>query len=294
MKRGSEIPFRSDITSLFLPAMVMMMVYLASLALSGTLGINALVERWKQDISGSLTVQLLPAADMSEEKVQSRLETIMVLLKETPNVAEARILPESETRALLEPWLGEAALIGDLPLPRLVDITVRPDHAVDLQSLSDLLSEHAPEATLDSHRMWLSKLVSLARGIQVLAAVVLSLVLAGIAACVVYVTRTALAVHRDVIEVLHLIGAHDRYIARQFGRRTFMLSMIGGIPGFLLAIPANILVAHLAKKLGGGLISEMTFSPEQWGIVALVPLLTAFVATLSARTTVRKTLEKMP
>ena len=114
------------------------------------------------------------------------------------------------------------------------------------------------------------------------------------AGTVVFTTRTGLAVHREAIEVLHLIGAQDSYVARQFAWRALMFGLRGGVIGLALAVPTLFAVGYLAASLEGGLLPAISFRASQWAGLAVIPLLVAAVAMLTARFTVTRTLAAMP
>ena len=69
-----------------------------------------------------------------------------------------------------------------------------------------------------------------------LLALALTALIAGAAAATVMVaTRASLAVHRETIELLHLIGAQDGFVARAFARRALGMGLRGGLIGLGLA-----------------------------------------------------------
>ena len=50
-----DIPLNRDSSVRFLPWIIALMVYLAGLALAGTLVLNAALQRWDRSLSGTLT-----------------------------------------------------------------------------------------------------------------------------------------------------------------------------------------------------------------------------------------------
>ena len=51
----------------------------------------------------------------------------------------------------------------------------------------------------------------------------------------VFTARIGLAIHHSVIEILHLLGAQDAYIARQFQVHALWLGLRGGVIGGMAA-----------------------------------------------------------
>ena len=71
MRRHLDLPLNRDGSVRFLPWIVALMVYLASLALAGTLVVRDVVTRWDRGLTGTLTVEL-PAKKSSLNTFQPR------------------------------------------------------------------------------------------------------------------------------------------------------------------------------------------------------------------------------
>lgn len=295
-RRRSDLPLKDDATSRFLPWLVALMVFLSAVALAGVFVLNGLIDRWDRDVSGTLTVQIAPAGGTtvdSENKTNDRVAAALTILSGTPGVVSARALDKQQLLRLLEPWLGQTDLLTDLPLPRLIDVTLDLDSKPDLQELSRTLARGVPGASLDDHRVWLSRLISLSRTIEWLAIAIVALIGAVTSATVVYATRTGMAVHHDVIEVLHLIGAQNDYVARQFADRAFTLGLKGGIVGLAGAIPALIAIGWAAGRMEGGFLPSLTLPPVGWAAVIVLPGAAAVLSMVAARLTVHRSIARM-
>ncbi|CAA7620074.1 ABC transporter permease [Magnetospirillum sp. SS-4] len=293
--RHSDLPLAGDATSRFLPWLVALMVFMASMAVAGAFVINEVITRWDRDVSGTLTVQVLPAGgEQAEAATDERVRLAVDVMRKVPGVVAVKAFDKRRTLALLEPWLGSTDVVQDLPLPRLIDVTIDPGARLDLAEVSERLSGAVPGASLDDHRVWLSRLVNLSRTVQWLAVVVVVLIGAVTSATVVYGTRTGMAVHHGIIEVLHLIGAHDDYIARQFADRAFALGIAGGLMGLGMAVPALTAIGWAARRVEGGFLPSLGLPILGYVAIGLLPLLAAGLAMLTARLTVHGTLSRMP
>ncbi len=289
--RRFDLPNDREDIGRFLPWLVAFMVYLSIVALAGLLALERMTARWDHGVVGTLTVHMAPAA--TAEQNARRLKDATDVLTATPGVARAEPVPAARVAELLEPWLGPSVRDADLPLPLLIDVELRDEPEVDLGQLGRSLDAVVPGTAVDDHRSWLRRLVSLARAVEALAAAMLGLVALVTVVAVVFATRAGLAVNRDVIEVLHLIGAHDAYIASQFAARAFKTAFKGGLLGFLLAAPTLFAIGFFAARIEEGLLPRIEFGPVHWGMFAAVPLLAAMAALVSARTTVLRTLGRM-
>lgn len=295
-RRPSDIPFARDTSAWFLPWMVMLMVFFAGLTTAGTLSLNSMLSRWSRSITGSLTVQVIPIEEngrINKKKTQQETEDVLDILRKTAGVASANVLTDSQMKNLLKPWLGESFLLEDLPLPHLIDVQLIPNAEIDLEMLRTLLSQNTPNASLDVHKLWLGKLIKLVQTLDFLGSALLSLVIATTSVIVIYVTCSSLALHKPVIELLHQIGAHDGYIAKQYAQRTFFLAALGAVLGFLGILPIIFMLASVAQEVQGGLLSEARFDAASWGLLSLVPVLAIALATVTAYWTVQRTLRRM-
>jgi cell division transport system permease protein len=295
--RRSDLPLDQDATSRFLPWLVAPMVFLCAVALAGVFILNGLIGRWDRDVSGTLTVEIAAApgdAAESAERTRTKVEQAITLLRDFPGIANARALSQDQLVALLAPWLGNSDLLKELPLPALIDVTVRPDTTPDLVTLAAKLSQAVSGASLDDHRVWLSRLIGLSRSIEWLAIAIVILIGGVTSATVFYATRTGMAIHQEVIEVLHLIGAPDDYIARQFADRAFVLGLKGGVIGLVLTLPILAAIGVTAKRMEGGFLAELSMPISGWASVLVLPAVAALLAMLTARATVHRTLAHLP
>ena len=295
-RKNSDLPFTTDTSAWFLPWMVMLMVFFAGLTTAGALSLNSMLGRWSRSISGSLTVQILPLEENGKiniKKTQLETDEVLSVLRKTEGVASAHVLTDSQLKDLLKPWLGDSFLLDDLPMPRLIDVRLIPDTVVDLDKLKNVLAKRAPNASLDIHKLWLGKLVNLAQTLSLLASSLLALVIATTSIIVIYVTCSGLDVHRPIIELLHLIGAHDDYIAKQYAERIAFLSSLGAVIGFVLVLPVIFMVSSLAEGIRGGLLSEARFDVWSWILLSLIPVFAVLLSTLTAYWTVQRTLRRL-
>jgi len=289
--RRSDLPLDRDAHSRFLPWLIAFMVFLAVLAMAGTLVLNTVAARWDQGVSGTLTVQIAPADDPADD--DRRLRDTLNILASTPGIERYEVLESERLLALLAPWLGGIGTSEDLPLPQLIDVEIGDGSNFDSVALSDRLSETVTGATIDDHRVWLERLVQLIQTVEAVAFLVLLCIGLATVGTVVFTTRTGLAIHREAIEVLHRIGAHDTYIAGQFGRRALYLGLKGGILGLALGVPTLIGISRLASRMDGFLIPSMQLTVFHWMLVAILPVVVAGIAVVTARTTVMRTLSRM-
>jgi cell division transport system permease protein len=288
--RVSDVPLSGDPASRFLPWTVGLLVFLATLAFAAGMFLASAGDTWRQNLSGTLTVQI-PQLDASDRRV--RVDAAAELLRTTPGIDSVRPIPDAEIAVLLEPWLGKQVLGLELPMPDLIDATVARGAEVDLAALSARLARVAPGAVVDDHAVWLRRLTEFTSLAETISFAVMIVILISAVATVVFTTRTGLAIHSDVVEVLHLIGAQDSYVARQFQNHTLRLASAGAAIAFMLGA-GIIWLAHVyGGRLSGGLLPELAFGPMQWVLLAALPVGAVLLVVLTVGITVKRVLGKM-
>jgi cell division transport system permease protein len=245
---------------------------------------------WRTDLASRLTVQI-PARP--RDSLTKRVDDALELLRTQPEVASVRPLSEAEEEALLEPWLGKGAALASLPIPKLIDVTVAAGAALDRAVLSDGLAQASPGAILDDNQEWVAEIARIATIVQAVALGVITLVsLAGVA-IVIFATRAGLSVHHENVEILHLMGAQDVFIAREFQSRYFRLGLLGGLLGLAMAAICLLGAFQIVSKTGGPWLPRLVPDADTMLVLAPLPLVAGILAMITARLTVLRALRRM-
>ena len=293
IRQRLDLPLAEDSTGRFLVWIMAVMIYLAIVALAGSMVLAGMAGRWESGLTGRLTVQIAPLPDASVPPLAQRTEVTLALLRSTPGVTRAEPVGASAAHKLLEPWLGNA-LLDDLPLPALIDVEVGASAGLDVPALAERLAAAVPGARLDNHAAWLADLRSLAHTAQLVALAVVLLVGGASVAAVVFSVRTGLAIHSPVVELLHIMGATDAYVARQFQTHVAGLALRGGVVGLALGALTLLALRLAAGDTPVGLMPDMTLGLREWLALIAVPLVAAALAVVTARWTVLRVLTRMP
>ena len=240
-RRSTQRPIvpEGSIASTALVFVIAIMTFLACLTLGAVVVVRQSAEGWQSQISREATIQIKPADGLDME---AALVDAQGIAAGFPGVSDARIIDKQATARLLEPWLGAGLDIETLPVPRLVIITIDPASPPDFPALKKAVAEAVPQATVEDHRTWVDRLVSMSRTTVFIGLAILALVLTATALAVVFATRGAMAGSGHIIEVLHFVGAEPGYIARQFQRRFFRTGIKGAMAGGLAAVLVFIFV----------------------------------------------------
>ena len=233
LKQDMPLVPASTIAGRALVTVIAIMTYLAALAAGAAFLIAGASDGWRNSISREMTIQVRPAAGRDLEADTSKAAE---LTRATPGVAEVRVFSKAESEALLEPWLGSGLDLRELPVPRMIVVRNTPGEAIDTPALRKALSEKISTASLDDHRQWVSRLSAMANTIVFGALLIFILVVTAMTMAVTFATRGAMAGSREIVDVLHFVGAEDKYIARQFQRHFLRLGLRGGLTGSIAAI----------------------------------------------------------
>ena len=257
--------------------------FLTALAAASGLALGGAALSLSADLAGRLTIQLPEANPVSRE---AEKQAIISGLGRLGVVEKVEPVSEEELSALLEPWLGEQGREADLPIPALIDVTLRRATPADVADVRDAVRAVTPIARVDPHARWLAPLESLLRSLKWLAAALVLLMAAATATIVVLAARGALNTHRPVIEVMHLLGATDRQVAALFQRRIALDALMGGFAGLAAALAVMTLVGQRMSRIGSDLLGSVGLGLSDWALVLSLPVLGALLATIAARLTI--------
>jgi cell division transport system permease protein len=286
---------RYTIAGRALVAVVAIMTFLASLTTGAVMLVRGAASDWQSEVAREVTIQVRP---LSSRDIEADVAHAAQIARRLPGIADVRPYTKAESTRLLEPWLGGLPL-DNLPVPRLIVVRISAEPAPDLAQLRTLLAAQVPSAILDDHRGFIERMRSMARAAFLGGLAVLALVLVATVLSVTFATRGAMATNRPVVEVLHLIGATNSFIAKHFERRFLGLGLQGGLIGGGGAIAIFALLEFVSGRLVGTAAGDQfaalfgTFSIGLVGYAAVLGqiVLIALVTAVASRQTVSRTLE---
>ena len=257
LKRNMPLVPAESIAGRALITVIAIMTFLASLAAGSGVLVSQASRDWTQSVSREMTIQVKPVAGRD---IEADVRRAAELARAIPGVASVRIFDKAQSERLLEPWLGTGLDLGALPIPRLIVLELGGGR-FEAGALKQALAERAPNALLDDHRLWLERLAAMARALVGLVTLIFALVLMAMGLAVTFATRGAMAGNREILDVLHFVGAEDRFIAAQFQRHFLWLGLRGGGIGGGCAM--------IAFGLSGALSGSLLNSAESDQIQAM-------------------------
>lgn len=290
-RRMAPIVPAQNVAGRALVLVIAIMTFLSCLALGAVTLVRDTASVWENQISREATIQIKPAEGLDMEAALARAAEIAGGVR---GVTGARIVDRAATARLLEPWLGSGLNFDDLPVPRLVIITIDEANPPDFAALRAALGPELPSASLDDHRTWVDRLVSMARTTVMLGVAVLGLMLAATLLTVVFATRGAMAGNGHIIEVLHFVGAEAGFIASEFRRHFLLTGMKGAAAGGLAAIVVFILFSVWSSRnlatpqadQATALFGNFAIGATGYGGVALIVLVVGALTAATSHFTV--------
>ena len=252
------------------------MAFLAVFALALSLAAGRLADRWADELARSATLRISAPADQMVIQTTAALR----VLEQTPGVASARALSDEEQAALLAPWFGTELDLADLPVPRLIEV-IETEQGYDPQGLRLRLAAEVPGAILDDHTRWRRPLVEAAGTLRRLGVFSILLIAGAMAAMITLAANSALAANGQVIGVLRLVGAQDRYIARAFVRRFTARAFVGAVVGTTVGVLAVSLLP--SQDASSGFLTGLSFEGLGWLTPLVIPVLGGLVGFAATR-----------
>jgi cell division transport system permease protein len=294
-KMESPIVPHQSIGGRALVAVVAIMTFLASLTTGAVMLVRMNAADWQAEILREVTVQIRPAEG---QVTDATVMEALTIARGFDGVSEVRPYSQAESARLLEPWLGSGLSLDELPVPRVIVVKLAPGAAVDVPALRKALADKVPGISVDDHRGWIDRMRAIADFVMIGGIIVLGLVIVATVLSVNFATRGAMAANRPVIEVLHFVGAQDRFIAGQFQRHFLWLGLKGGAIGGAAAVLLFALIRPVEAMIRGNagpeqfaaLFGSITLGFSGYLVILAQIVVIAAVASEASRRTVNQTI----
>ena len=278
-----------SVTGRSLTLVITIMCFLACLTAGAVYMMNQSASAWLRDIASEVTVQI---ESKDKNDVDKLVADVSGYLSRQPGIANVRPLSIADAAQLLEPWLGQTDALASLPVPRLIAIELDRQSPPDLGMMRAELGKQFNGVSLDDHRRWQQQIRTITRSFALGGLAILLLVGAATTSIIVSATKSAMASNREIVEVLHFVGATDRFIAREFERHFLRLGVRAGIVGAVWAMFVFLVMPTVMELLGGGsvtitelrrLIGIATLDPPGYFLLGIVVLVIASLCMLTSR-----------
>ena len=267
----------------FVVAALCFLAVLAALTAKATYGAAT---NWTSEVEGEMTIQLV---DASARDANDALEIVSGI----PGITDARIVPEEDLKAKVR----EAMNVTEVPnaIDALLPVAIEAYGGANASKLARQVQSQLTEAGFAAEIGVAADWVGDARRalgvLRVCALVAVALLALTGLAVIAFATHAALLAQRSTVNVLHLSGATDRFVANLFERRFWLLGLRSGAIGALAALGATaFMIFVLGSSSRVGLLPQLSLDLTDFLILLLTPIIAGIAARFAARQTVMHTL----
>lgn len=301
-KYDYDIAFDEEVGTNLISWNTGLMVFFVTLTLAVNLMLSSISKTWIEELSGALTIEIKPPIvavdtektnETSQQEFSAKIKDIMSMLRRNVNVKEARLLADSEVRDLIKPWIGDNIALEAMPLPTLIDVRINDDANITQLKLD--LTKIEPSATVDRHSDTIQDIEKIINTTGAFVSLLTTLIVFLAIVSISGIIRSKLMIHKDEVETLHLIGASNEYIARQFRHHTLHKTLKGAIIGMALTVVTLIIIGSTTQTLNSHVVSYMQVMPWHWLLLVASPVIMgAAIAHITAQAAALKELSRLP
>jgi cell division transport system permease protein len=266
---------RESVAARALAAVIAIMTFLACLTAGGALLLAQASQSWRSDVLRDVTIQVKPGA---ADDVEGLVAKAALVAAQAHGVKHVRVYSSAESGKLLQPWLGDGLDLSLLPIPRILVVDMQGAAEEDVAGFREALARSVPQAFLSDQRVWAGRIGKMAGAVVVLAVASLSLMIVAMVIAIGFATRGAVAANREIIEVLHFVGASDSFVAREFEIHFrnvgFRGALIGDSSAMAFFLAATALFRWTTASTGGAQIAALfgSFALNPTGYAALISI----------------------
>lgn len=297
-RRRYDLPLNKSAGTGFLILLIGLMTFLGVMALAGSFALGSMTNHWSSGLENKMTIEI-PADDesgkiRSPEDIQSLSLQIEERLNAQNFIRSSHILSQDEIQDLLSPWLGETDSLGDIPLPGLISVDLITFNQTLKEKMLGDLQKIVPNVQIDTHESWLADILRLTGALQF--ATILIGVIIGVttAIAIAGAVKSRVAIHKKDVELLHLMGASDSYISKQFQRHAWILALQGSAAGMAFGLIIIVLIGFFFASSAAALVPDFSLNMVHIFMILLLPALACLIAGLTAKFTVLRELALMP
>lgn len=296
--RRYDLPLDRNAGNKFVKILVGLMTVLLMLSLSGAFALSGLAERWSSGLEGKASVEI-SAKDangilLPQDQIKTQTQKIALMLEDEKTIDTVTILSETEIIDLISPWLGDDINTQTTPFPGIISITFYKQADIDEAALIQNIQNIAPQARLDTHESWLNDVLRLTSSLRFAAYIIVLVIGMTTIVAIAGAVRARLSAYKEDLELLHLMGAQDSYIARQLQRHTMILALQGSFLGFVFGLLLLGLMGWFLSSKDLSLIPDFSLGGAQKAVLLLIPIIISGMAMITARLTVLRTLKQLP
>jgi len=297
-RRRYDLPLDKSVGTGFLVLLITLMTFLGVMALSAFFVLGSVSERWSSGLENRVSIEI-PAeksggALRNQKEIAALSDKAHKALETIEGIENIEVMGTDEVKEMISPWLGEDLINAEIPLPGLLSVKMDSDAPHILRDLRKAMHDISKDITVDTHKSWLSSLLHLTGALEFSAALLIIMIGVTTITSIAGAVRSRMAIHHEDVELLHVMGASDSYISRQFQRHAMVMAFKGGLAGILAGGIVLWLISLIAGDTGAALLPDFSYTKVHIISILSLPLVACAIAATTARYTVLSVVAKMP
>ncbi|MGN6670411.1 MAG: cell division protein FtsX [Candidatus Nucleicultricaceae bacterium] len=281
-KQPSEIPFDQKMNARVLCWIIGFLIFLETLALAGTVYVQRFIESWRTQTENAFTIELLHQPSIADYPsvftIEERQTSLLKALKAIPEIDRTEIIQLPQTK--------ESGAIS------LVKVTLHKLKHINFATLERDLSHLVGPVKVQDPLTFKASLIDIASLCFWIALAFSSLIVISTLGTITFVNHSNIALHEKVIDILRLIGANDRYIAKQFTKNNTALTFKGAMIALGLSVLTYALYC-LSPLHDDAIVSSLKLMDRELiGVILGTPLFMLLMIYISSQMTILYALSK--
>lgn len=260
-------------SNFFLGWIMASMIYLALLAILFSIVSTLSFDKWSNATRDLVTIHVPnPTKGTGSDDGVTRIDETLKILRAFPDIESVTILEKNDIERLINPLI-EKDILKNILLPALIEIRLKRNEV--LPDLNNALKNLSPDIFIEDHVELFLPDAKTFLGAKKLFSVIVSLTLFVAMISVIFTVHSGLAINREIIHVMHLIGAKNSFIARTFQKHVLKVLSISSVFATLLAIATFFILESSLRVAFFGDVEIDIFKQINlwdWTIFMLVPV----------------------
>jgi cell division transport system permease protein len=285
-----------SVTGRSLTLVISIMAFLASLTAGGVYVVFNAASVWTNNISSEITVQV---QSRSGDAGDAKIAEIAKFLSDQNGIRQVTPFTREQSLKLVEPWIGKSDVLKNFAIPRLIAIEIDRDNPPEIATLKKVMEAKYPGSVLDDHGLWRAEIRRLTRFLEL--AGMLLLMAAATGAVIIAAATSALASNKEIVSVLNLVGAEEKFIAKQFERHFLKVGVKAGFVGAGMAALVFLAMPYITEGMRGSAAAEAeirrlvgagTLDLGGYAVLVTIVVAVAAICKMTSRYGVRRILNQ--
>jgi cell division protein FtsX len=277
-QRRFDIPFGSD---LFVSIVMGLMLFITSLSLLVSVGVNQYIQQWNAATQATFTVELSHTAG-------TQLPDVISLLKQTPEIELIEVLDKNYVQKMMF-QLG----VSSANAPILIDFVVAKDQlsAFNADKLAEKVQQIIPDSTLVKPVLTSPEALAMGNMVEAVSLGFGMIMIIAMCAMIAFLMYSEVQTHERTISLFNLLGAPNYYISKTFQRYAAVILIKSFVLSLALNVCIFVVVSILPIEDVGYIRHELPW--VTWGYVAFgLPIVMMAIVQFIVPITVLSCLKK--